>query len=244
MPEFGYSMQIDEKDAARFAKAQLYDVDASFKDLGMVCANIRGKSVEKAEELLDKASRMEMPIHYTKHNKKLGHRGEIGGKKGRYPVKSVKLVQQVLKNAVANANTRGLLGELKVVHAAANKQDIYPRIAPRGRWRRNNYETARIEIILKEISEAKPEEKEAKKKALAAKAEVKRKKREKTKKAEEEMMKAEEGHVHEGEKEERKEEKAEPTPEEKKIEKAIERSSMGQEKQIEKAIERSSMEQA
>jgi len=239
MPEFGYSMQLPEKDAAKFAKAQLYDVDASFKDLGMVCANIRGKSVEKAEELLEKAARKEMPIHYTKHNKKLGHRGEIGGKKGRYPVKSVKLVQQVLKNAVANANTRGLLGDLKVVHASANKQDIYPRIAPRGRWRRNNYETARIEIVVREVAEARPEEKAAKKKALEAKIAEKRKAREEAKKAEEAAMKEEgghEGHTHE--------EMEEAKGEEAKAEKAIERSSMGQEKKLEKALERSSMEEA
>lgn len=225
MPEFGYSMQLPEKDAAKFARAQAHGVDASYKDLGAVCANIRGKTAEKAEELLGKASKGEFPIHFARHAKKMGHRGEIGGKRGRYPKKSAKLVLKVLKNAVANANTKGLLGELKVVHATANKQDIYPRIAPRGRWRRNNYVTARIEIVLREVAEAKPEEKEKKKKMLDAKIAEKRKMREEAKKAEEAAMKEAGEEVEAAE-----EAKPEPelTPEEKKAEKAVERAAMEQ----------------
>ncbi len=242
MPEFGYSMQLPEKDAAKFARAQLHGVDASYKNLGAVCANIMGKTSEKAEELLGKASKGEFPIHFAKHAKKMGHRGEIGGKRGRYPRKSAKLVLQVLRNAVANANTKGLLGDLEVVHASANKQDIYPRIAPRGRWRRNNYVTAKIEIVLKEIAEAKPEVKERKKKVLEAKIAEKRQAKEEAKKAEEAEMKEMEEHVHDGEA--KAEEKTpEQASEDKKSEKAIERSSMKQEKQLEKAIERSEMAQ-
>jgi large subunit ribosomal protein L22 len=221
MPEFGYSMQLPKDYETKFAKAQLHDVDASYKDLGQVCANIKGLSVEKAESLLAKVSKGEFPIWFKKHNKKMGHRGEIGGKKGRYPIKCAKIVLQVLKNAVANANNKGLLGELKVVHAAANKQGTYPRVAPRGRWRRSNYVTSRVEIILKEIAEAKPEEKAKKREALTKKAAEKRKAREEAEKAAIEATKAA------GESEPAKQ-AAPVSAEEKKAEKALERTSMEQ----------------
>lgn len=217
MPDYNYTMQLP-KDSGKFARAQLSDVDASFKDLGQVCANIMGKTTEKAEALLDKASRGEFPIHFKKHAKKSGHRGEIGGKRGRYPKKSAKIVLGVLKNAVANANSKGLLGDLEVVHASANKLRQYPRTAPRGRWRRNDYVTARVEIVLREVAEAKPEEKEKKKKLLKAKADEKRKVRDEREKDVEKQVKEAEGAK----------EEAPKSDEEKKVEKALERTSMAQ----------------
>ncbi len=220
MSDYNYTMQLP-KEAGKFARSQLADVDASFKDLGAVCANIMGKSTEKAEALLVKAGKGEFPIHYRKHSKKKGHRGEIGGKKGGYPVKSAKLVLGVLRNAVANANARGLLGDLEIVHASANKLRSFPRVAPRGRWRRNDYVTARIQIVLREIAEAKPEEKARKKKAIEAKIAEKRRAREEAKKKLEEEMKQAEGAPEE------------KTEEEKKVEKALERTSMEQQAQHE-----------
>ena len=233
MPEFGYSMELPKGGDARFARAQQHGIDASFKDLGAVCSNINGLPAEKAESLLVKVSKGEFPIWFKKHSKKMGHRGEIGGKKGRYPKKCAKIVLGVLRNAVANANSKGLLGELKVVNAAANKQDTYPRVAPRGRWRRSNYVSARVEIVLKEIAEAKPEVKAKKKDALDTKAAEKRKIRKEAQKAAEEQMAA----AGEAPAEKPK------SDEEKKGEKTLERASMDQ-KKSEKTLERDSMGQA
>jgi len=206
MPEYGYSMQ--PKNNVKYAKAQLYDIDASFKDLGMVCANIKNKKTSEAEEFLKKAAKMEVPVRFYKHNTKLGHRRELGGKKGRYPRKSAKIVLGVLQNAVANAANKGLLGELVVVHAAANKQSSYPRTAPRGRWRRSNFETARVEIVVKECKAASEEDRKKKLEERKKKAEEKKAR----KKELEEEMEGEESP------EEMKAEEApeEPAPEEKK----------------------------
>ena len=243
MPEFGYSMQIGKEDAPKFARAQLCDVDASWKDMGQVCGNLKGLSAEKAEALLGKVSKGEFPIRFRAHSKKMGHRGEIGGKKGRYPMKCAKICLQVLRNAVANANSKGLYGELVVVSAAANKQATYPRSAPRGRWRKSNYETTRLEIVLKEVSAASTEESEKRKKDLGEKAARKREAKkareegEKHEEMEEEVKgeaKEEKGEKEaqaapaEEKKEARKEEKKELTPEEKEAEKALERASMQQ----------------
>jgi len=133
-----------------YAFAQKYNVDASYKDLSEVCRSIRRLPVEKAVQLLGMAERMEIPIEYRRHNKKLGHRRELGGKKGRYPIKAARLVKIVLLNALNNARVRQIdESTLTVKHAAANKQAIYPRMSPKGKRMRWNYETARIEIVLK-----------------------------------------------------------------------------------------------
>lgn len=219
------------------ARAQRYDVEASFKDLGQVCANIQGMTAGKADELLAKVERGTFPIWFKKHNKKMGHRGEIGGKKGRYPRKCAKIARGVLENAVANAEGRGLLGELVVASACANKQATYPRSAPRGRWRKANYSTTRIEIVLREVAEAKPEIREKKKRELAAHAEKKRAVKDAREKEEKKMLeqlqKEEAGAKTETIAAEvaavKKEEKAAaPGTEEAKAEKALERSSMEQ----------------
>ena len=143
--QYKYGYKIDEK----CAPAQLYDIDASFKDLAAVCDNIRGMDTDKAVEFLEKAAKKEVPIYYKRWNKKLGHRRELGGKKGRYPVKAVKIVLSVLKNAIANASQKGLWNTY-VAHASANKQSIYPRLQPKGRRIRSDYETSRVEIVLRE----------------------------------------------------------------------------------------------
>ncbi|MCX6777421.1 MAG: 50S ribosomal protein L22 [Candidatus Micrarchaeota archaeon] len=206
MPHYGYSYV--EKKGVRSARSQLYDVDASYKDLCQVCSNVRGMTPEKALELLDKVTRLEFPIIYHSHSKHLGHRHELGGKKGRYPKKCSKLVIKLIKNALANASNRGLGEDLVIACCSANKLRTYPRVASKGRWARANYETARIEMVLEESPESRKEFEQKKKKA--AEAIVKGAKKE-VKKAEGAVKKekAEQAAVKEAAKQEAKKEKAE-----------------------------------
>jgi large subunit ribosomal protein L22 len=143
-----YSIKFDEENNI-VGKARNEAIDASFKDLCAVCDNIRGMNVVNAIELLEKAKRMEVPIRYRKFNKKLGHRRELGGKKGRYPVKAVKYVLKLLKDAINNALVKGAEKEkLVVAHAAANKKASYYRLQPKGLRIPHNFELARLEIIV------------------------------------------------------------------------------------------------
>ncbi len=187
MPEFGYSCTVaDEK---RFSRAQSYNVDASYKDLSQVCANIRGLMIDDALDLLESASNCERPIQFKKFNKKLGHRSELGGKKGRYPWKAASLVLKVLQNAQANASFKGLSEALRVYHAAANKQATYPRLQSKGRQARANYETARIEVMLQEVPGAKVKLKDLSVEEKKRIEEKKKRKEEKKKKEKEEAEK-------------------------------------------------------
>ncbi|MEM2948353.1 MAG: 50S ribosomal protein L22 [Candidatus Anstonellales archaeon] len=174
------------------AKARVEGVDASFKDLVEVCGNIRRMKASDALSFLEKAADGKVAVLYRSNNKHLGHRKELGGKKGRYPKKAAKIVLKVLKNALNNAMQKGLLEEnLFVAHACANKKFTYPRLQPKGRRTRHDYETARVEIILiekgaekkikeeaKEKKEEKKEEKEMKKEGKAGKEKQEKKQKE------------------------------------------------------------------
>ena len=153
MPHYRYGFQGKEESTAR---AQLYNIDASWKELTAVCSAIKGMDSEVATIFLEKVKKMEIPVRFAKHSRRMGHRRELGGAKGRYPQKSARYVLQVLKNAVANASSKGILTPV-VVHASATYQSKYPRIQAKGRRSRGDYETSRIEIVVGEMAKVQEE---------------------------------------------------------------------------------------
>ena len=169
----GYSSDIPEN----CTSARVEGVNASYKDLSQVCRSIRSKKSEWAVSFLEKAVEGEVAVRYKTNNKRLGHRRELGGRKGRYPKKAAKIVLKALMSAIANGRTKGLGDTYTVLVATANKKNRYPRVAPKGRWARSFLETSRVEIVLQgsEVPKGvevtppkkpdKPAEKEAKKDA-------------------------------------------------------------------------------
>lgn len=179
MSKYGY--QNKETDEKGLAYARVDGVDASYRDLCNVCSNIRGRRTDAAIAFLTSSLKEQRPIRTPRHNKRRGHVRSLGGKKGGWPQKSIKIVLKVLQNAAANAQNKGL-GDSKIIHIAANKQEVYGRIASKGRRQRSDYETAFVEVVVREL---KSEENMLKKKRLAEqkKAEEQAKKREAEKKA-------------------------------------------------------------
>lgn len=159
----------EQKPGVRIAKARLAGINASFKDLCEVCRNVRGKDTQYALEFLKRASEGKQAILFLRHCKKKGHRKELGGKKGGFPVKSAKAVLEVLKSAHANAERLGL-SQTKIAHIVANKHATYPRLAPKGRRIRQDYELSFVELVLEEIQQdgngKKGKEKGAKNKSV------------------------------------------------------------------------------
>ncbi len=144
-----------------FAFAYGAEINASYKDLGAVCAAIRYMRAADALGVIDGIESMKMPILYLRHNKHMGARHELGGRKGAYPVKAAKEVKRILLNAIANAKNNALDGEeMLIVHAAANKTHIERRQPSKGSlaWGRGMYgrsainhsdiEYAKVEIVL------------------------------------------------------------------------------------------------
>lgn len=164
------------------ACARLEGVNASYKDLAQVCGSIRKKKAGWAITFLEEAAEMKKAVPYKGHNKRLGHRRELGGRKGRYPQKAVKIVLKVLRSAIANGKVLGLGEDYTIIAASANKKNIYPRVAAKGRWARSFLETSRVEIVLKgsevpkgvEVTPPKKKEKKSEAKKDAPKKEPKK----------------------------------------------------------------------
>ncbi len=161
-----YSVKYQEEG---YSYAQEYSLNVSYKSLTQVCKNIKGLPVAKALDFLNKAEKMETAVLFSTYNKKMGHRKELGGKKGRYPVKAIGMVKKVLLNAINNARVLQIDEDsLVVAHIAANKQHVYSRLAPKGKRMKANYVTAKLEIALKgevkKIAEVSLPEKKKKKK--------------------------------------------------------------------------------
>ncbi|NUN11343.1 50S ribosomal protein L22 [Candidatus Micrarchaeota archaeon] len=153
------------------AVAQLHDVDCSYKDLSQVLSNMKGKTIAQARTMLESAMKMEKPIPFNKFNTGMGHRKQLGGKKGKYPKKEAAYALQLLNNAIANGEKKGLdSSKLVVKHASANKQSVFKRYrsqfvggntlgyGKQAMWA--NYVTARAEIGL---AEQEPKQKKKKK---------------------------------------------------------------------------------
>ena len=140
--------------------AHMKDINASFKDLSAVCDTIRYRNAQAAMSILDSVSQGGTPILYRKYNKYMGSRHELGGRKGRYPMRCAKIVRKALINAMANAEGKGESpSDMYIVHIAANKTNIFQRMAPkgelrlghvqgRGSTRRTDLELAKLELAL------------------------------------------------------------------------------------------------
>ncbi len=148
-----------------------------------------GTLAEPALTRLALVSKGKTAVYFARHNKRLGHRHELGGKKGRYPEKAAKIARKVLENALANAVAIGIQTPY-VAHICANKHRTFPRLAPKGRRGRNDYETARVEIVLKEMEAERAEVTKKQPKLLKLKMEAE-KMAEKAKKAEKQKTETE-----------------------------------------------------
>jgi len=168
---YKYAHKVEEE--KRVARAQGYDYDASYKDLTNVCSAIRGKPLAEAKKILDDAIALTKAIPYKRFSKGMGHRSDLGGRKGRYPKKEAKIMQGLLKNAAANAAFKGMdAAKLFVKSAIAYKQNVFPRYrkfwvggatlgyGKQATWA--NYVTARAEVTLEEREPRKKKEKKPK----------------------------------------------------------------------------------
>ncbi len=113
--------------------AHMKDINASFKDLCAVCDSIRYKPVPVALSILE-SEENGRAVLYRRHNAHMGSRHDLGGKKGRYPIKCAGIVRKALLNAMANSRNKGFEPDVMfVVHAAANKTNIMRMGPPKGK---------------------------------------------------------------------------------------------------------------
>ena len=152
MAKINYAFTDDDK--SKTAKALGRSLKISPKHAVEICNRIRGMKVEKAEAYLEDVIEMKTAVPFRRHNKKVGHRRGIGGwPTGRYPVKAAKQILDILKNAEANAEYKGLDTEnLKIMHISSHRGYVIRGWTPRafGRASPFNTPTTHIQVVLGE----------------------------------------------------------------------------------------------
>lgn len=121
----------------------------------------KGMSVNKALKILDDVLAFKAVIPFVKYTGGVGRKAmakqcKAPGSKGRFPVKATAVYKDLLKNAVANAETKGLDADnLYIDHAQVNQAPPGRRRTYRAHGRMGKYasQPAHIEIILKEKEE-------------------------------------------------------------------------------------------
>lgn len=153
MPEWGYS--IVEVDVERTAKASGRELRISPKAAREICRTIKGMMLDEAKGFLRQVMAKKKPVPFRRYKKKVGHKRQLQKvSAGRYPVKAAGKILEVLENAEANAEFKGLDTErLRIIHASAYPGMKLKRIIPRafGRSSPRNRTLTHVEVVLEEV---------------------------------------------------------------------------------------------
>jgi len=133
------------------------------KDLGIsakasieISNFIRGKTTQKAREILGRVLEYKQPIPFKRFTDGVGHRAgnKIGA--GRYPQKAAKEFLRIIDSVEANAQAKGLSTNLLIVHVAVQRGTNQFRS---GRQRRRMFKRTHLEIVVEEMEAPKKESK-------------------------------------------------------------------------------------
>jgi large subunit ribosomal protein L22 len=143
------------------AKANGRDLPISTKKSIEICNALKGKTVEKAKQYLERVIMLKQAVPMKRFNRDTGHKAGIAA--GRYPVKTAEDVLMVIKSAESNAQNKGLsTKDMVIFHICAHtasKPWHY------GRKRRQKMKRTNLEVVLAEQKkEQKTEKKEGSKK--------------------------------------------------------------------------------
>lgn len=146
------------------ARARAKDVEISTK-VAIETANfLRGKTTEKAKNILDRVLNMKQAIPFKRFTDGVGHRKGAGIGSGRFPQKASTEFKRLIEEAEANAQAKGLSTELKITSIVANKGSNQ---FHSGRLSRRQYKRTHLEIIVEEMEAEKKPTKKVEKKATA-----------------------------------------------------------------------------
>lgn len=128
-----------------------------YKHSNEIAAFTRGMEVSKALKVLDDVLAFKAVIPFVTYTGGIGRKAmakqcKAPGSKGRWPVKATAVYRDLLKNAVANAETKGLNVESLVIdHSQVNRAPPGRRRTYRAHGRIGKYasQPCHIEIILK-----------------------------------------------------------------------------------------------
>lgn len=143
-----YSTYLDPEKSAR---AYGRDLPCSPRHAENIARAIKGMNVRDAEKLLEDVMKLKRAIPFKTHNTERAHRKGMGP--GGYPVKASRYFLQVLRNAINNAEYKGLEPDnMYIAHVSAYKGRVIEGYMPRAMGRSSawNERTTNLEIIIEE----------------------------------------------------------------------------------------------
>mmetsp|Transcript_1799 Transcript_1799/g.3874 ORF Transcript_1799/g.3874 Transcript_1799/m.3874 type:complete len:187 (-) Transcript_1799:788-1348(-) len=153
---------VDPEVPEKVSKSRGSHLRIHFKHCREIAAFTKGMKVNAAIKHLDNVLQYKAIIPFTVFTGGIGRKGmakqvNAPGDKGRWPVKAAAVYRDLLLNAVANAETKGLdIDSCVIDHAQANKAPAGRRRTYRAHGRIGKYasQPAHIEIMLKEVGDA------------------------------------------------------------------------------------------
>ncbi|KAJ6116987.1 2-hydroxyacid dehydrogenase [Penicillium capsulatum] len=145
--------------AAKSARARGSYLRVSFKNTRETAQAVNGMKLQKALTFLENVTKKSMAVPMRRYAGSTGRTAQgkqFGVSKARWPVKSAEFIIDLLKNAEANADTKGLdTGNLVVKRIQVNQAPKGRRRTYRAHGRINPYMTnpCHIELILTEADE-------------------------------------------------------------------------------------------
>lgn len=159
----------DPDDSTDCSKARGSHLRVHFKHCREITHTIKNMKLSRAKLFLENVLQKKEAVPFTKFTGGIGRHAQLKqlkapGDKGRWPQKASKIILDLLKNAEANAEFKGLdVDDLVIKHAQCNRAQQQRRRTYRAHGRINPYMShpAHIELILENASdEVKKEEEE------------------------------------------------------------------------------------
>ncbi len=149
--KYNYQKELPEKKTARAHKINL---KISVKYATEFGNYFKGKNINKAIKILADIQEKKDHLPLRKYTKKVGHKkgdAKRGTPTGRYPVKTAKMLQELLEEVKANAENKDLDGDkLKIIHMFSTKGVTRTKLQPLGRPRRRESKSTNVEVIVLE----------------------------------------------------------------------------------------------
>ncbi len=141
--------------AGRSSRAMGMELHISPKHAREICRTLRGMRAKLARAYLEDVIALKRAIPFKRYRRNVAHRhGLVGWDAGRYPEKAAKAVLNVLDNALANAEYKGIESDkMRIFHAGTKKGRTIQGWMPRamGRATPKNTETVSVEMVLTEV---------------------------------------------------------------------------------------------
>ena len=139
-----YSMKEYNKE--NMARSLGRSLPISFKQSVEICSFIRNKKVSYAKDVLNRVITHEQAIPFRRFNAGVGHKKKMMA--GRYPKKASIEILELINNAEANAQFKGMnTANLVITHINANKAS---KVMHFGRKKSRASKRTNLEIVVQE----------------------------------------------------------------------------------------------